>query len=148
MDDLEGEKESNARGMNSTATNHVVCSPPVFASSPRHPGIQEGEVDDMEGEKESPCNARGVTPLPAATNHVVCSPPTFASSPRRPVAHLLSRSLSIWSSAEKDEQHEEQLDGQLDGQGQGLGLSILREGGEETLSARILAAFVDCCFCG
>ena len=147
MDDLEGEKESNARGMNSTATNHVVCSPPVFASSPRHPGIQEGEVDDMEGEKESPCNARGVTPLPAATNHVVCSPPTFASSPRRPVAHLLSRSLSIWSSAEKDEQNEEQVDGQLGGQGQGLGLSILREGGEETLSARILAALVDCCFC-
>ena len=51
--------------------------------------------------------------------------------------------MSIWSSAEKDEQNEEQVDGQ----GQGLGLSILREGGEETLAARILAALVDCCFC-
>ena len=84
---------------------------------------------------------------PTAANHVLVSPPAFASSPRRPVADMLSWSMNIWSSAEKEEQQDGQHDGQVVEQGQGLGLSILREGGEETLSARILAAFVDCCFC-
>ena len=70
-------------------------------------------------------------------NAVISSPPTFASSPhRRAFADLLSPSKSIWSSS---------ADGE-DG-GQGLGLSLLQEGGEGTLTSRILAAFVDCCFC-
>ena len=120
-----------------------------------------------EKEKDFPYPCIAATPvgrmkeISTATNFVVSTPPAYASSPHsRPVADLLSRSVSIWSSTEKEEHvggegqglglsiwSRTEKEEQVGGQGQGLGLSILREGGEGTLTARILAAFVDCCFC-
>ena len=110
---------------------------------------EEKEVNVMDALKEQPENnleedfaeelktPEGKKEMLNINNAVISSPPTFASSPhRRAFADLLSPSKSIWSSS---------ADGE-DG-GQGLGLSLLQEGGEGTLTSRILAAFVDCCFC-
>ena len=162
------------------------------------------KMEEKETDSDDPCNASApegdMETICAATNFVLSSPPAFASSPYRPVINVLSRSASIRSSPEEEEEHggeglslsiwsrtekteQEDHDGQGlglsilsrtekteqedhggqglglsilsrseeteqdDHGGQGLGLSILREGGEGTLTDRILAAFVDCCFC-
>ena len=110
---------------------------------------EEKEVNVMDALKEQPENnleedfaeelktPEGKKEMLNINNAVISSPPTFASSPhRRAFADLLSPSKSIWSSSADGEEG-----------GQGLGLSLLQEGGERTLTSRILAACVDCCFC-
>ena len=130
--------------------------------------LKKEEVDEMvalkteekEADLDNPCNTstpdRDMKLVSTASNFVL-SPPAFASSPFRPVINLLSRSASIRSSPEQEEHGGEGLGlsiwsrtektEQEDHGGPGLGLSILREGGEGTLTDRILAALVDCCFC-
>ena len=119
------------------------------------------KMEEKEADLDNPCNTstpdRDMKLVSTASNFVLSSPPAFASSPFRPVINLLSRSASIRSSPEQEEHGGEGLGlsiwsrtektEQEDHGGPGLGLSILREGGEGTLTDRILAALVDCCFC-